>query len=59
MNQDKVREFINNHYKDVLENLEAGRDELVLLLKITDYLRSIDSKIGNPLNTFNIMVRIR
>lgn len=47
---------MNEHFTDVLDNLEYGRDELPLMLKIIDYLRSIDSKIGNPLNSFVILV---
>ncbi len=47
---------MNDHFTDVLDNLEYGRDELPLMLKIIDYLRSIDSKIGNPLNSFIILV---
>ena len=47
---------MNQYYKELLENLEFGRPELPLMLKIVDYLRSIDSKIGNPINTFDIMV---
>lgn len=25
------------------------------MLKVTDYLRSMDSKIGNPINTFDVL----
>lgn len=57
VNQNKVRNWINNNFIHVLENLEYGREELPLMLKIIDYLRSIDSKIGNPVNSFQIMVR--
>jgi len=34
------------------------RREMILVLKINGYLRSIDKRIGNPLNNINIMVKI-
>jgi hypothetical protein len=34
------------------------RSEMILLLKINGYLRSIDCKMGNPINNYNMMVRI-
>ena len=49
---------MDNHLYDILENLEYGREELPLLLKIIDYLRCIDNKIGSPLNSMNNLVSI-
>ena len=38
-------------------NLENGKPELPLMLKIVDYLRSIDSKIKSSNDAHSIMVR--
>ena len=55
--QEKVRDFLNNHYKTILINLEYGREEIPLLLKIVDYLRSIDSKLeATKINSYSIMM---
>jgi hypothetical protein len=33
------------------------RSEMILVLKINGFLRSIDKRIGNPINNFNIMIK--
>lgn len=38
-------------------NLEHGKQELPLMLKIVDYLRSIDSRIKTNNDSYSIMVR--
>lgn len=32
--------------------------DLLLLMKTNDFLRTIDNKLGSPVNTFEITVRI-
>lgn len=32
--------------------------ELLLLFKVNDFLRTIDNKLGAPINTFKITVKI-
>jgi hypothetical protein len=33
------------------------RSEMILVMKINGFLRSIDKRIGNPINNFNIMIK--
>ena len=41
----------------MFEIFDDAKKEILLILKITDFLRSIDCRIGNPINSFNIMVK--
>lgn len=34
---------------------DTGARELCIVLKVVDYLKSIDERIGHPINNFNIM----
>jgi hypothetical protein len=49
---------VNTGINAVSTVLSEMRNELILVLKINSFLRSIDKKIGNPINNFNIMVNI-
>ena len=51
-----MHNFVNNNYKEIMLNLEYGRRELPLMLKIVDYLRSIDSRLKSNSDSYNIMV---
>ena len=56
--KEKIKQFITNNLKLLTETLSDMRSEMILLLKINGYLRSIDCKIGDPINNYNMMVRI-
>lgn len=45
------------YHKEITHVLSDVRREMLLLLKINEFLRSIDRKIGNPYNTFENTVR--
>ena len=42
-------------YQDVNEMMKGMDQELIILFKTNDYLRSIDKRLGNPTNTFNVI----
>ena len=42
-------------YEDVNEMMKGMDQELIILFKTNDYLRSIDKRLGNPTNTFNVI----
>ncbi len=55
--KEKIKQFISSNLKTLSSTLSEMRSEMILLLKINGYLRSIDSKIGNPINNYNMMVK--
>ena len=54
--RERLKQFIHNNLKNLTLTLNDMRSEMLLVLKINGFLRSIDRRIGNPINTFNIMV---
>ena len=54
--KEKIKQFISSNLKILSSTLSEMRSEMILLLKINGYLRSIDCKIGNPINNYNMMV---
>jgi len=54
----KFKKFLDDNFKDMFGVFDDVQKEIVLLLKISDFLRSIDCRIGNPINNYNVMVRI-
>lgn len=57
VSNEKVRKFLDDNFKTILLNLEYGRPEIPLLLKIVSYLKSNDHKLGVDLNTYEILMR--
>ena len=43
------------YHKDIVDILDEIKRELLLILKTNNYLRSIDKRLGNPNNTYNII----
>jgi len=54
--QIEISKFIHSNLYDLTTILSDMRREMILVLKINGFLRSIDRRIGNPLNNINIMV---
>ncbi len=40
------------YMKEILECLQTMNNDILLILKVNEYLRSIDSNLGNPVNSF-------
>lgn len=55
--QMEISKFIHSNLYDLTAVLSNMRSEMILVLKINGFLRSIDRRIGNPLNNINIMVK--
>ena len=45
-------------YKDINDMMKGMDQELIILFKTNDYLGSIDKRLGNPTNTFNVINEI-
>ena len=56
--KDDLREDANRYHKEITIILNDVREEMVLLLKINEYLKAIDRKLGNPNNNFKIMMGV-
>lgn len=57
--KEEVKEYALKYSKDITHVLAGVREEMLLLLKINEFLRSIDRKLGSPLNNFEIMVNLK
>lgn len=42
----------NLYIEDIVKCLQQVDNDLMLVLKVNDYLRNIDTKLGNPVNSF-------
>lgn len=51
-----IKQYALYYHKDIVNILDEIKRELLLVLKTNNYLRSIDNRLGNPNNTFNIIV---
>eukprot|EP00340_Litonotus_pictus_P007524 CAMPEP_0170515756 /NCGR_PEP_ID=MMETSP0209-20121228/2146_1 /TAXON_ID=665100 ORGANISM="Litonotus pictus, Strain P1" /NCGR_SAMPLE_ID=MMETSP0209 /ASSEMBLY_ACC=CAM_ASM_000301 /LENGTH=415 /DNA_ID=CAMNT_0010800387 /DNA_START=251 /DNA_END=1498 /DNA_ORIENTATION=- len=56
--KDEVKQYAQMYHKDITQILSGVREEMPLLLKINEFLRAIDRKLGSPLNNFEIMMEI-
>lgn len=56
--QSNLRKDATESHKDITHLLNEVRQEMLLLLKINEYLRAIDRKLGNPYNNFIEMMKI-
>ena len=54
---EKIRKFIHGNIENITVTLDEMRSEMILVLKINGFLRSIDKRIGNPINNFEIMLK--
>jgi hypothetical protein len=53
----KIKKFIHSNLENITFTLHEMRSEMILVMKINGFLRSIDKRIGNPINNFNIMLK--
>jgi hypothetical protein len=53
---EETRKEAMKYHKEIVEILDGMKRELLLVFKTNDYLRAIDNRLGNPANTFNIIV---
>ena len=51
--KNKVRKFILENHKGIVDVLNDMHSDLLLVLKTNNYLRAIDRRLGSPNNTFN------
>lgn len=56
--KDKLKRYAQIYHKEITHVLTGVRREMLLLLKINEFLRNIDRKIGNPYNTIENTVSI-
>lgn len=54
--KDAIKVYALHYHKDIVQILDVIKRELLLVLKTNNYLRSIDSRLGNPNNSFNSIV---
>jgi len=50
-----MKEYALQYHREITQVLGSIRKEILLLFKTNDFLRAIDSRIGNPVNNFSIM----
>ena len=43
------------YHQNIVEVLDSIKRELLLVLKTNNYLRAIDKRLGNPINTYNVI----
>ena len=53
--KEDIRDYAIYYHKDIVEILDLIKRELLLILKTNNYLRAIDKRLGNPVNTYNII----
>lgn len=56
--KNEIRQYAQIYQKDITMVLSDVREEMLLLLKINEFLRAIDRNLGCPLSNFENMVRI-
>ncbi|EAS05302.2 ABC1 family protein (macronuclear) [Tetrahymena thermophila SB210] len=52
--RDKIAINAAKYHRQIIQILHQMNRSLLLLLKTTDFLRTIDNKLGSPVNTFEI-----
>ena len=50
-----IKQYALYYHKDIVHILDVIKRELLLVLKTNNYLKSIDSRLGNPNNSFNVI----
>ena len=53
--KDAIKQYALYYHKDIVHILDVIKRELLLILKTNNYLKSIDSRLGNPNNSFTII----
>jgi aarF domain-containing kinase len=53
--KDAIKQYALYYHKDIVRILDVIKRELLLVLKTNNYLKSIDSRLGNPNNSFTII----
>ncbi len=53
--KDAIKQYALYYHKDIVHILDVIKRELLLVLKTNNYLKSIDSRLGNPNNSFKII----
>jgi hypothetical protein len=53
---EKIKKCVEDNIEDMINMFDDGARELCIVLKVIDYLKSIDQRIGHPINNFNIML---
>ena len=43
------------YHQNIVEILDSIKRELLLVLKTNNYLKAIDKRLGNPINTYNVI----
>lgn len=56
--KNELREHAKEYHKEITHVLNDVRQEMLLLLKINEYLRAIDRQLGSPVNNFMVMMKI-
>jgi len=51
-----LKKYAQIYHKEITQVLSGVRREMLLLLKINEFLRNIDRRIGNPYNTIENIV---
>jgi aarF domain-containing kinase len=54
--QERLKKYAAIYHKDITHVLNDVRREMLLLLKINEFLRNIDRRMGSPMNNFENMV---
>lgn len=50
-----ARQVVDN-YPKIVQMLSEVNDTMPMLFKVNDFLRTIDTKLGSPVNTFTLTV---
>jgi aarF domain-containing kinase len=53
--KDAIKHYALYYHKDIVHILDVIKRELLLVLKTNNYLKSIDSRLGNPNNSFTVI----
>lgn len=56
--RDALKQYAVYYHKDIVHILDVIKRELLLVLKTNNYLKSIDSRLGNPNNSFNVINKV-
>lgn len=54
--KDELRKHVQDYHKDMTIILNNVRQEMLLLMKVNEYLRAIDRSLGIPMNNFFTMM---
>mmetsp|Transcript_11211 Transcript_11211/g.18866 ORF Transcript_11211/g.18866 Transcript_11211/m.18866 type:complete len:198 (+) Transcript_11211:983-1576(+) len=56
--QKMLQKYAIHYHKDITDILSIIRRELLLILKTNNYLRAIDTRLGNPYNFYDVINRV-